>query len=136
MSIERHNPAGLYAVPDLISQLAAPRDADLVFLSGQVAWDEYGELQGVGDHVAQASRIAANLDIALASLGVRRDAIVKETIYIVHWAPALLPSIMGTLRDGSPAPASTLIGVAALVHPDALIEVECVVAIPRSRHTP
>lgn len=132
MPIERIDPAGLNAAPGLISQIAVPRDADLVFVSGQVAWNDAGEMQGVGDYAKQVAQVARNIDVALAAVGATRADIVTETIYVVGWQPELLPTIIGGLRDGSPAPASTLLGVAALFHPDALIEVDIVVAAPRA----
>lgn len=132
MPITRTDPEGVHTAPGLISQAAAPTDAELVFLSGQVAWNADGEIQGIGDYAAQTAQVAANLDTILASLGVTREAIVKETIYVVDWKPDLLPAVIGGLRDGESAPpASTLIGVAALFHPHALIEVEVIVAVPR-----
>ncbi|MCC2033287.1 RidA family protein [Microbacterium allomyrinae] len=134
MPIIRTDPAGLYAVPGLISLVAAPHDADLVYLSGQIGWDADGVIQDPGDHAAQTAQIARNIDIALASLGVTREAIVKETVYVVDWSPELIPVVIGGLRDGSAAPASTLVAVAALAFPDALVEVEVVVAVPRPAH--
>lgn len=131
MTITRNDPSTVHSVPGLIAQIVAPRDRDLVFVSGQVAWDVDGAFIGVGDHGAQVSQIARNIDAILAELGVDRDAIVKETIYVAGWNPELLPTIVGGLRNGSAVPASTLVGVAALFHPDALVEVELVVAVPR-----
>lgn len=133
MPITRTDPAGAFAAPGLIAQVVAPTGVDLVFFSGQVAADAQGAIHGVGDYAAQTARVAANLDLLLASVGATRDAIVKETIYVVAWTPDLLSTIVGGLRDGRSAPpASTLVGVAALFHPDALVEVEVVVAVPRA----
>jgi enamine deaminase RidA (YjgF/YER057c/UK114 family) len=132
MTITRIDPSTVNSAPGLIAQIVAPRDRDLVFISGQVAWDVDGLFTGVGDHGAQIAQIARNIDAILEELGVDRDAIVKETIYVAGWTPELLPVIVGGLRNGSAVPASTLIGVAALFHPEALVEVELVVAMPRT----
>jgi enamine deaminase RidA (YjgF/YER057c/UK114 family) len=131
MNITRIEPDGAPSIPHLISQVVAPKDVDLVFCSGQVAWDASLEL--VGDDLgAQTRQVAANIDVLLASLGVQRSAIVKETLYIVDWEPSMLSVVFDNLRDGtSPVPASTLIGVAALGIPGALIEVDVVIAVPR-----
>ena len=132
MPITRNDPAGVNAFPGLIAQVVSATEADLTFFSGQVAVDGAGDFQGIGDYAAQTAQIAPNIDVLLASVGVTREAIVKETIYVVNWMPELLPAVVGGLRDGkSQPPASTLLGVAALYHPDALIEVEVVVAVPR-----
>jgi enamine deaminase RidA (YjgF/YER057c/UK114 family) len=131
MNITRIDPDGAPSIPHLISQVVAPRDVDLVFCSGQVAWN--ASLDLVGDDLGtQTRQVAANIDLLLASLGVHRSAIVKETLYIVDWEPSMLSVVFDNLRDGtSPVPASTLIGVAALGIPGALIEVDVVIAVPR-----
>ncbi|BAD58122.1 putative endoribonuclease [Nocardia farcinica IFM 10152] len=127
----RHlNPTGLHALPELITQVVAVTGGTLVHLSGQVAWDEHGTVVGAGDHAAQAARIAANIDTALAAVGASRADIVKETIYVVDYRPEILPAILSALRgeSGRP-PASTLVGVAALAFPELLLEVEVVAAL-------
>jgi len=131
MTITRIDPPTINSAPGLIAQIAIPHDRDLVFVSGQVAWDSAGEFVGVGDHATQIAQVARNIDAVLVALDVDRDAIVKETIYVVDWRPELLPVVIGGLRNGSAVPASTLIGVTSLFHPDALVEVEIVVAVPR-----
>ncbi|WP_327003496.1 RidA family protein [Dactylosporangium sp. NBC_01737] len=129
MSIERLNPAGLYAVPHLISQAVRSTGRTVVHLSGQVAWDVHGNLTGAGDHAAQAATIADNITAALAAAGAGWDDVVKETIYVVDHRPELVPVIFAALRRG-PAPASTLIPVQALFQPGYLIEVDIVAAVP------
>lgn len=132
MTITRSNPEGIFSAPELISQVVAVRDHDLVFVSGQVAMNEDGAVVGTHDYVAQAERISHNIGLVLASLGVDRDAIVKETVYVVGFTPDLLAPIFATLRSGGPRPpSSTLLGVVSLFHPDALVEIEIVVAVPR-----
>ncbi len=131
MTINRIDPPAVNGAPGLISQITVANGHDLAFVSGQVSWDAEGTILGVGDYAAQAAQIAVNIDANLEALGVGRDAIVKETVYVVDWTPELLPVVIGGLRNGSAVPASTLVGVSALFHPDALIEVEIVVAIPR-----
>lgn len=128
MSIERVNPATVFAMPDLISQAVSSSGRTLVHLSGQVAWDADGNLTGPGDHAVQAAKIAENITAALAAANATWDDIVKETIYVVDYRPELIPVIFGALRRG-PAPASTLVPVPALFQPGYLIEVEVVAAI-------
>jgi enamine deaminase RidA (YjgF/YER057c/UK114 family) len=127
MSIERINPVGVVALPELVTQVVTSTGRTLVHLSGQVAWDEAGNLVE-GDHAAQAATVAANITTALAAVGATWDDIVKETIYVVDYRPELIPAIFGALRRG-PAPASTLVPVPALFRPGYLIEVEVVAAV-------
>ncbi|WP_409465019.1 RidA family protein [Amycolatopsis sp. GA6-003] len=121
-------PAGLHFLPGAFTPVV--RVADLVFLSGQVAWDEHGNLRG-DDHVTQMRQIARNLDVALAAAGCGRADIVKETVYVVNYRPELLPGLFGPLREGVPQPpASTMVGVAALFAPEVLVEVDVVAKAP------
>ncbi|GAB7191487.1 RidA family protein [Kineococcus sp. NUM-3379] len=131
MTVTHTNPSGLHALPDLITQVVTAPATRLVLLSGQVAWDEHGRLVGAGDHGAQAARVAANLDVALAAVGATRRDVVKETLYVVDWSPALLPEVFGPLRAGvARPPASTLVPVPALFAPGFLLEVEVVAVLP------
>lgn len=130
MTITFANPGDLFALPALISQTATVADSTLIYLSGQVAWDDEGAIAGVGDHAVQVSRIVERVDRILADLGTDRNAIVKETIYVVDHSPELVPVILGALRAGvSTPPTSTYIGVQTLYTPEALIEIEFVVAV-------
>lgn len=129
MSIQRLNPTGLHGAPGFISQIVQVT-GPLAFLSGQVAQRPDGTWVGLGSHREQAEQIARNIDTALHALALRRDAIVKETIYVVDYSAALLHDIVGPLRDSdAEPPASTLVGVHALFAAEALIEVEVTVAL-------
>ncbi|UAJ78845.1 FAD-dependent monooxygenase [Leifsonia sp. ZF2019] len=129
VSIQRLNPEDLHGAPGFISQIVQARGS-LAFLAGQVAQRADGTWVGLGSHREQAEQIARNIDTALRALDLRRDAIVKETIYVVDYSPALLRDIVGPLRDSYTAPpASTLVGVDTLFAAEALIEVEVTVAV-------
>ncbi|WP_406631283.1 RidA family protein [Amycolatopsis sp. WGS_07] len=123
-------PAGLHHIPGAFTPAVLLPDTGLVFLSGQVAWDEHGNLRGT-DPVTQTRQIARNLDIALAAAGCEREDIVKETVYVVDYRPELISDLFAALREGVPAPpASTLVGVAALFDPRVLVEVDVVAKVP------
>jgi enamine deaminase RidA (YjgF/YER057c/UK114 family) len=131
------SPNVVFGMPDVISQIAVIDDTgSLAFISGQVAWDDDGALVGIGDHAAQVAQIVSRLDALLETIGATRADIVKETIYVVDHSPELVPVILGPLRDGVPTPpTSTYIGVQCLYSPDALVEMEFVVSVPRNRLT-
>jgi enamine deaminase RidA (YjgF/YER057c/UK114 family) len=103
----------------------------LVYTSGQVAWDEDGNLVGEGDYAKQAEQIVRNLDIALASAGATRDDLIKQTIFVVDYRPEIVPLIMGPLHVGTRrCAASSLVGVQALFAPGYLVEIEAVARVP------
>ncbi len=100
----------------------------LVFLSGMVA--ERGDGSVPAGLEAQTEQVYENLRIALDELGLDRECVVKETMYIVRWRPELRAAV-GPARDafwGDCLPASTLAGVYSLGRAEYLIEVEVVLA--------
>ncbi|MFJ2261536.1 RidA family protein [Streptomyces sp. NPDC087844] len=118
-----------------MSQVVAVEGNQLVLLSGQVAWDSEGRLEGLGDHAAQAAQIVRNLDTALAAVGATRDDVIEETVYVVDYIALLLPAVFGPLRDGvSMAPASTLVCVPTLFAPEDLVEVRVIAAVGTIPH--
>jgi 2-iminobutanoate/2-iminopropanoate deaminase len=104
-------------------------EGELLFMSGQVAWDEAGEIVGVGDPGAQTRQVFHNLRVILRSVGSDLDAITKLTVYVTSfdWFEELA-GIRGELFPEGP-PASSLIQVAGLVLAEFLIEVDAVAAI-------
>lgn len=129
MTAHFDNPGDVFALPDLISQTVTVDSSRLVLLSGQVAWDDDGAIVGE-DHGTQTIRIVERVDRILAALGTDRTAIVKETVYVVGHRPELVPAILGPLRAGvTTPPTSTYLGVASLFTPEALVEIDFVVAL-------
>lgn len=103
---------------------------DLVFFAGQVPVDAHGKIVGAGDFAAQARQAFANLKVALAAAGCSFGTVLRFNYYVVGLDKEKVLALRG-VRDellGEPRPASTLIGVAALFDPDALIEIEVVAA--------
>jgi len=58
------------------------RPGTAVFPTGQVAWDEAGNMVGIDDMTKQVEQVYANIDRLLQGLGVSRDCIVKTTTYV------------------------------------------------------
>jgi enamine deaminase RidA (YjgF/YER057c/UK114 family) len=102
----------------------------LAFVAGQIAEDEHWAFVGRDDFQAQTRQVFLNLKTILSRLNASPDDVIKLNYYIVGLAPERLAAVRAA-RDAmfeSPRkPASTLIGVAALFKPEALIEVEMVV---------
>lgn len=102
---------------------------DLLFVSGQVAWDENGGVVCVGDGPGQAERAFDNLGRVLAAHGATFADVVKVIVYVtdLSWFDGLA-AIRERLfpADG---PASTILQVAALVQPELMVEVEAVAVV-------
>jgi enamine deaminase RidA (YjgF/YER057c/UK114 family) len=131
MSVRHIDPEGLHPVPGVLSHAVVVPEAGLVYLSGQVAWNQDGELVGAGDHGRQARQIVRNIDVALAAAGTDRSRVVKETIYIAEYRPEVAGPIIDALRSGvtTPPPAQTMVGVATLYDPGYLVEIDVVATL-------
>ena len=133
MSAEYLNPPSLSAPPGaMYSQAVRVRAGETLYISGQVARDQAGKLVGEGDVVAQYRQVWNNVGLALAAVGLRHEHLVKTTTYVV--GEANVPAIRAVRRELAPpkAPTSTMLVVAALAIPGALVEVEAVAAFPET----
>lgn len=126
MPIERLQPETLPA-----SSLYSPvvRTGSLIYVAGQVAQDEHGHIVGVGDFHAQAIRVMANLQTALAAAGAGLEHLVRITIYMTD------ARYRDMMRDvtrhylGAALPASTLLVVTALARPECLLEIDAIAVV-------
>jgi len=102
-----------------------------VFLTGQVAWDQNGDLIGLGDIAAQATQVWANIDILLRAVGASRQDIVKIVTYALSRdsLPAL-HAARGAFFGEGPYPASTFLLVAGLAEPELLVEIDVTLMLP------
>lgn len=132
MSNRHLNSAELHTIP-ILSHAVVVESAGLAYLSGQIAWDAAGELVGGSDHASQATKISENIDAALAAAGTDRSHVVRETIYIVDCTPEIAGAVVTALRGDAtwPAPAQTIVGVAALAVSGHLVEVDVIATVDR-----
>ena len=103
-----------------------------IYVSGQVSVNERAEVVGKGDLRAQVERVFANLTVALASAGATFHDVVKITYFVVDLKPehvAHVREVRSKYLNMDAPPASTLIGIAALVVPEWLIEIEVVAVV-------
>ena len=104
----------------------------LVYVSGQVSWDADGKVVGKGSMGAQAKQVFDNLTSVLKASGATWDDVIKMNGYMVGVTPANVAAyreVRQTYLKGRSLPASTLVGVTALVDPDLLLEIEVVAAL-------
>ena len=126
MEKEFLNPDGLPVLPGF-SQVVTATEGKIVFISGQVALDANNAVVGKGDLRAQVVQTFENLKGALAAVGATFDDVLKTNTYIVNYTPDMIGVVREVRSQYLPqekAPASTLIGVQALVLEDLLIEIE------------
>ena len=101
-----------------------------VYIAGQVALNQAGELVGPGDVRAQAGQVLENLKAALQAVGATFDQVVKLNLYLLDITQ--LPAIR-EIRDQyvntARPPASTAVEVRRLAVDGLLIEVEAVAVL-------
>jgi enamine deaminase RidA (YjgF/YER057c/UK114 family) len=103
-----------------------------VYVSGQVSVDERGEVVGKGDLKAQVEQVFKNIQTCLTAAGATFRDVVMSNLYVVGLRPEYIPiirEVRARYFDQTNPPASTLVGVSALVNPDWLIEIEIVAVV-------
>jgi 2-iminobutanoate/2-iminopropanoate deaminase len=128
-TIERFAAPGVYDPPAYSQGVSVSGASTILFLSGQVAYDEKGGVLHPRDFKAQARDALRCVKALVESRGGTMASVVKLTWFVtdVRYRADLLP-----VREeffGAKGPASTLVQVAALAHPDWLIEIEAIAAI-------
>jgi enamine deaminase RidA (YjgF/YER057c/UK114 family) len=103
-----------------------------VHLSGQVALDSAANLVGTGDLALQSRQALTNLlSLVRAARGLPGD-VVKLTFYVKGLDPAAahtVQEVSAELFPEQPAPAVTIVGVAALPAPELLVAVDGVAVL-------
>ncbi|MEN0074331.1 MAG: RidA family protein [Paracraurococcus sp.] len=104
----------------------------VVLVGGQVGWDAEGRFPA--GLVAQVEQALRNILAVLAEAGGRAEHIGRLTWYVTDIAEyrdslaALGPAYRGVM--GRHFPAMTLVQVAALVEPEARVEIEATAILP------
>ena len=95
--------------------------------AGQTSVDADGGPVHAGNMAAQLNQAMDNLEAVLRGAGLSLGDVVRLNYYTTD-VPAYLKASEEVARrfaaTGRPAPAGTLLGVAALFHPDILVELE------------
>ena len=101
--------------------------ARTIYIAGQVALDDSGNIVGEGEMGAQARQVFENLHTALRAVGASFKDVVKLTYFIVDM------SQMQTVREARDQyiqpeylPASTAVEVRRLAREEFLLEIEAV----------
>lgn len=128
MKRETINPTSLFNSTEFgFSQIVVSKPGKMVFISGQVAWDEQMNIIGVNDLEKQTKRALENLEIAINAAGGHLENIVLLRIYKVNYQKEDGPIISQALKDTfgtENPPVSTWINVKGLANEGFMIEIE------------
>jgi enamine deaminase RidA (YjgF/YER057c/UK114 family) len=106
----------------------------MVFIAGQVALDQAGELVGLGDMRAQAEQVFRNLQLALEAVGTDFPQVVKLTYYMCDISQiAAVREVRVRFINADRLPASTAVEVSRLVRPEFSIEIDAIAVVPQAK---
>lgn len=127
--IEGFTANGVYDPPTYTQAIKVTGAHTLLFLAGQVAYDKDGGVMHRGDFKGQAREAFRAIKALVEAAGGTMDSIVKINTYLtdVRYRADLVPVRAEFFPRKSPA--STLVQVSALAHPDWLIEIEAIAAL-------
>lgn len=132
--MKSHNPSTVWSVPEQFRtiythSLEVPAGYRQLLISGQFGVGPDGAMKD--GFKAQLEQAMDNVEALLASAGMARANIAKLNFYLTRTEdlPALGEVRRRRWASSSPA-AVTVIVVAALARPDALVEVEATGAVP------
>ena len=104
----------------------------LVWVSGQLAFDDHNHLVGPGDMRAQTEQCLTNIRRCLEQLGGSLADVVQVTVFVRDLSELAAIHEVRLRHFSPPLPTSTLVAVSGFVHPDALIEINALAALRRS----
>lgn len=122
--------------PDTIAQprgythVVETRGARTVYISGQVALDQDGNIVGEQDMLAQAEQVFQNLQAALTAVGAGFEHIVKLTYYLVDISQIqAVRDVRDRYLNPERLPASTAVEVRQLVNRSFLLEIDAIAVL-------
>lgn len=129
--IQYISPDGLSKNPAFSQVVTTHGNGKTIYIGGQDAVNEKGEIVGKGDIAEQTEQVMKNIQTALAACGATFDNLVKLTIHIVQGQDISLgfqasQKYLGGLKN---PPAITGFFVEALTRPDFLVEVDAIAFI-------
>jgi enamine deaminase RidA (YjgF/YER057c/UK114 family) len=108
------------------SQAVDARGGRVLYCAGQTSVDENGTLLHAGDMAAQLEQAFDNLETVLSRAGLTIAHVVRLNYYVTDVTAffGATPVVGRRLGTAACKPAGTLLGVAGLFHPDAMVEIE------------
>ena len=134
MTIERHTSVpGLHrfqvAGKDVFAATTASRRPKMIFVAGQLASNDKGEMVGKDDMRAQLRQVCENIKSALAVEGATFEDVVQTSTFVTDWAKFREAFDVRAEYLGKFLPTSTTVQVTALAHPDFMVEISAIAMI-------
>ncbi|MEX2222700.1 MAG: RidA family protein [Candidatus Rokuibacteriota bacterium] len=127
------NPRGVWAPFGAFSMGVIQGDGQVVYLKGQVALDEDGQIVGKGDMRAQTRKTWENIQGVLSSIGGTMRDIVSLTHHVTDIDEFMKTGDIRREFFSEPFPVTTTVQVVRLYHLDLMVEITATAEIPRDR---
>jgi 2-iminobutanoate/2-iminopropanoate deaminase len=105
----------------------------LLWISGLLGVDRDGTIVDAGDVVAQTEQVIRNFDLVLRAGGATFADVVKITVYLRRIDDREAVDTVRRRWFGDARPASTLVEISSLALRDALVEIDAVADVRKSR---
>lgn len=127
MKREAVHPEGLLKRPFYCDVVKA---GNTIYIAGQLARDENGNVVGAGDFRAQAEKVFANLQLALKAVGATLSDVVSATAFVTNMAYLPIFTEVVAKYFGTEAPPNlTVVMVSSLALPVYLLEMQGIAVV-------
>ena len=132
--IERMNPEGMnvrmqQGKPAYSHVATVTGPGRIVYVAGQLARDQAGNIVGPGDMRSQLEQTFKNLDACLKAAGASWADVVKTNTFVTDYGEFAKCSDVRMRYLGVASPTSTTIQISGLAQPEAMVEIELVAVV-------
>jgi 2-iminobutanoate/2-iminopropanoate deaminase len=128
-NIKKFCASGVFDPPTYSQGIKVTGADTILFLSGQVAYEKDGSVASRGDFKGQARGAFEAIKTLVESQGGTMANVIKITTFVTDMAYRVDLAPIRELYLGKKGPASTLVEIGSLAHPDWLIEIEAIAII-------
>jgi enamine deaminase RidA (YjgF/YER057c/UK114 family) len=133
MNIKYINPPSMVAPRGYSHAISVSGDFETIYIGGQNAVDENGNLVGMNDLKKQTEQILLNIETILAQAGAKLENVIKLGIHILKGQNPLEGFQVFQQKWGNNQnfPTITVLFVDGLGNPDWLVEIDGLAVVPK-----
>ena len=134
LQIERKQPAGMnvrmqQGRPAYSHVVTVNGPGKTIYVAGQLARDEAGNIVGPGDMRAQLEQTFKNLELCLKAAGAGWGDVVKTNTFVTDYEAFSKCSDVRMRYFGVASPTSTTIQISRLAQEGAMVEIEMIAVV-------
>jgi 2-iminobutanoate/2-iminopropanoate deaminase len=128
-TLQKYGAPGVYDPSGYSQAIKVTGAQTILFLAGQVPYAADGSVNHRGDFTAQARQVFGAVKALVEAGGGTLANVVKITTYVTDVRYRMDFRVVRDEFFGARGPASTMVEVGSLSHPDYLIEVEAIAVL-------